>query len=150
MNPKPRECDGCPRFNSGRGFVPGDGPLDARLIVLGEQPGTNEVNEGKPFVGASGYELNRGLGSTRASTYITNVRKCLGAEGESQALRKASIDFCVQAYLSGEFSLLSGARTLLAVGADALDVVCGRRDVMKTHGSTYTRAEVESMRNFNG
>lgn len=56
--------------------VRGDGPIPARLMIIGEAPGENEVREGKPFVGASGQELNRMLQEAnimRSEVYVTNV-----------------------------------------------------------------------------
>jgi len=58
--------------------VPGVGPSDARIAIVGEAPGKNEVAQGKPFVGRAGRELNRLLsevGINRSDIYITNVVK---------------------------------------------------------------------------
>ena len=52
------------------------GPLDAKIALIGEAPGVDEEVEGKPFVGASGRELNALLSSagiSRSSIYIDNV-----------------------------------------------------------------------------
>jgi len=54
----------------------GDGPIPARIMLVGEAPGENEERERKPFVGASGMELNRMLheaGIMRSECYTTNV-----------------------------------------------------------------------------
>jgi len=59
-------------------IVGGSGPLDARLVFVGEAPGTEEERTGKPFVGASGElltSLMHNSGLTRDSVYITNVVK---------------------------------------------------------------------------
>lgn len=145
---RPSGCDDCPRNLPGqsKGFVPGKGILDAKLVVLSEQPDKEEVVAAAPFVGAFGAELDRGIGKERKDVYITNVRKCLGAEGEPQALREASIEHCTRVYLEAEFQQLRNANCLLVVGGDALRVVTGRSDIMKCHGSTWTVAEVEAMR----
>lgn len=57
-------------------LVPATGPADARILVVGEAPGEQEVQARQPFVGAAGYELNKMLheaGITRAECFITNV-----------------------------------------------------------------------------
>lgn len=62
----------------GSNFVPGAGNLRPRLMLIGEAPGRNEDEQGKPFVGASGVELDICLKlaeMTRDQTYITNVVK---------------------------------------------------------------------------
>lgn len=56
-------------------FLPA-GPCPARLMIVGEAPGENEVRLNTPFVGASGLELNRMLqeaGLDRAQAFLTNV-----------------------------------------------------------------------------
>lgn len=55
---------------------PGDGPIPAQILLVGEYWGQDEANEGTPFVGASGRELNRMLhdaGIMRSECYCTNL-----------------------------------------------------------------------------
>jgi DNA polymerase len=55
-----------------------DGPADARIMLVGEAPGADEEREGRPFVGASGQELNRMLheaGISRSECFCTNVAR---------------------------------------------------------------------------
>lgn len=52
------------------------GPIPARIMIVGEAPGVEEVYRNEPFVGPSGYELNKMLGEagiSRAECFITNV-----------------------------------------------------------------------------
>lgn len=59
-------------------LVMGDGDVDADIVLIGEAPGKNEDEQGKPFVGASGKFLNEMLASvnlTRQDVYITNIVK---------------------------------------------------------------------------
>jgi len=59
-------------------LVFGDGPADADLVFIGEAPGKNEDEQGKPFVGAAGKFLNDMLemiGLKRSDVYITNIVK---------------------------------------------------------------------------
>lgn len=58
------------------GFVPSEGGLHPRILLLGEAPGDKEVKIGRPFMGPSGKELDRwlaSLGLTREDIYITGV-----------------------------------------------------------------------------
>lgn len=146
MLPRPQRCEGCPR-NSPKlsvGFVPGHGPADARLLILGEQPGRNEILQGKPFVGASGKEVGAGLAGTPA--YLTNVRKCLGViENEPRTLRESSIEFCTNAYLKEEIHGLPAIVTMLLVGGDALKAAVGVGDPVKHHGSVWTAGEAAAI-----
>ncbi len=65
-------CETCTQL------VPGDGPADARIVLVGEAPGAKEDAEGRAFVGASGRLLDQLLeeaGLARADVFITNVVK---------------------------------------------------------------------------
>ncbi len=58
--------------------VPGEGPEDARIMFIGEAPGYNEDQQGRPFVGAAGQFLDQllaSVGLSRQKVYITNVIK---------------------------------------------------------------------------
>jgi uracil-DNA glycosylase len=59
-------------------LVPGEGPADARVMVVGEAPGRFEDESGRPFVGRAGAlldELLLAAGLAREEVYITNVVK---------------------------------------------------------------------------
>lgn len=76
-----REIDGCQRcdlFRTANHAVPGEGPVGARIMLVGEAPGFNEDKQGRPFVGAAGKFLDELLGEAglrREDVYITNVVK---------------------------------------------------------------------------
>jgi uracil-DNA glycosylase family 4 len=59
-------------------FVPAVGPEDAEVMLVGEAPGANEVEEGEPFVGRAGEKMNdvlNDIGVERSELYITNLVK---------------------------------------------------------------------------
>jgi DNA polymerase len=59
--------------------VPGEGPEDAKLLFIGEAPGWNEDQTGRPFVGAAGQYLDQLIGMIgykRSQVFIANVIKC--------------------------------------------------------------------------
>lgn len=71
-------CTACPLHLSGTRTVFGDGPADAVLMLVGEQPGDAEDMAGEPFVGPAGKLLDRCLeaaGIDRQRVYVTNVVK---------------------------------------------------------------------------
>ena len=143
---RPKECEGCPRANVSSGFVPGVGDVDAELVGLAEEPGPRELEQGIPMVGPTGSEVRSGFGGTWDGVFRTNVRKCQGQEGENEAIRRASIAHCVAAYLQPELDALTGPKRLVCIGADALEVVTGQRGIIKLHGSTWSKEEVEYAR----
>lgn len=74
-------------------FVPGEGPLPCRGMVIGEAPGRTEVEHGRPFIGPSGKLLDQALialGIERKEIYVTNVVKTLPLDGSGK-IRKPTI-----------------------------------------------------------
>src|SRR3954462_10567368 len=73
-----RDCKACPLWQTGTQTVFGEGPPDAPLMLVGEQPGDQEDKEGRPFVGPAGRLLDRALeeaGIDRSAAYLTNAVK---------------------------------------------------------------------------
>mgnify|MGYP000235117237 CR=1 FL=1 len=72
-------CTRCPLYSSRTRAVPGEGPLNASIMFVGEAPGRSEDLEGRPFVGSAGKLLDSllsSIGVERGGVYITNVVKC--------------------------------------------------------------------------
>ena len=73
-----RGCTRCQLYKCATQTVFGEGPLDARIMFVGEQPGDQEDLAGRPFVGPAGQlfdELLRKAGVDRSQTYVTNAVK---------------------------------------------------------------------------
>jgi DNA polymerase len=74
-----RTCTLCHLSQTRKKAVPGEGPVNARVMFVGEGPGRNEDLEGRPFVGRSGNFLEEclaGIGLRRDQVFICNVVKC--------------------------------------------------------------------------
>jgi probable DNA metabolism protein len=71
-------CRACPLWKDATQTVFGEGPADARIMLVGEQPGDKEDLAGKPFVGPAGHMLDRALveaGIDRKQVYVTGAVK---------------------------------------------------------------------------
>jgi DNA polymerase len=71
-------CQGCPLYCNATQTVFGEGPTDAAVMFVGEQPGDREDRAGKPFVGPSGQLLDEAMeqaGIPRERVYVTNAVK---------------------------------------------------------------------------
>lgn len=71
-------CRGCPLWKNATATVFGEGPPDARIMIVGEQPGDREDVAGRVFVGPAGQVLDEALiaaGIDRKSAYLTNAVK---------------------------------------------------------------------------
>jgi DNA polymerase len=71
-------CRGCELYSRATQVVFGDGPRDAKVVMVGEQPGDEEDRKGLPFVGPAGRLLNKAMdeaGLPRDKIYVTNAVK---------------------------------------------------------------------------
>jgi len=74
-----RTCQKCELAGTRKNAVPGDGPANAQIMLIGEGPGFYENEQGLPFVGPAGKFLDELLGTgglKRQDVFITNVVKC--------------------------------------------------------------------------
>ena len=73
------DCSKCGLSYSRKNTVPGEGPANAEILLIGEAPGFFENEQGRPFVGQAGKyleELLHKVGLKREEVFITNVVKC--------------------------------------------------------------------------
>jgi uracil-DNA glycosylase family protein len=124
-------CQGCHLWQPATQTVFGEGPEGARIILVGEQPGDREDQDGRPFVGPAGRELDRGLvdaGIDRDEVYVTNVVKHFKFEERGkrrihQTPRQIEIKAC-KPWLEEEIELLE-PEAVVALGAVAAKALFG-------------------------
>lgn len=101
-----KACTACALHETCTQRIPGKGPVDADIMFVGEQPGQNEDEQGVPFVGRSGQELDRildALGWDRDTFYITNTIKC--RPPENRTAQKAEVAACYR-HLKSEIQMV--------------------------------------------
>ncbi|MEM4247274.1 MAG: uracil-DNA glycosylase [Candidatus Woesearchaeota archaeon] len=72
------KCRLCPLYKKANKGVPGEGPANARIFMVGQAPGREEDKTGKPFVGRAGKFLTeqlKSIGISRKNVFITSVVK---------------------------------------------------------------------------
>jgi uracil-DNA glycosylase family 4 len=78
LNEQIRNCRRCRLWQTAKNAVPGEGPLNAKVMLVGQNPGTEEDRTGKPFVGRAGKFLNTVLNKIcveREELFVTNIVK---------------------------------------------------------------------------
>ena len=78
LNYQVYECKKCRLWQGAKHGVPGEGPLNAKVMVIGQNPGADEDETGRPFVGRAGKYLTKMLaenGIKREDVFITNIVK---------------------------------------------------------------------------
>jgi len=127
-----RDCRACDLWKRATQTVFGEGSPEARLMLVGEQPGNDEDLSGHPFVGPAGKLLDRalaGAGIDRAGVYVTNVVKHFKWEprGKRRIHKKPSareIAAC-RPWLDTEIELVK-PRAIVCLGATAAQALLGR------------------------
>ena len=125
-------CTACPLHLTGARTVFGEGPAEAALMLVGEQPGDVEDREGRPFVGPAGRLLDRALaeaGIERDRAYVSNVVKHFNwvARGKRRMHAKPGsmeIRACLP-WLEAELAAVE-PRVLVLLGATAAQALLGR------------------------
>jgi uracil-DNA glycosylase family protein len=125
-------CTACPLHETGTQTVFGEGSTKARVIFVGEQPGDQEDQQGKPFVGPAGKLLDKALedaGIDRSQVYVTNVVKHFKwqARGKRRIHQKpnwSEIAAC-RPWLEAELDVIE-PRVLVCLGATAAQALLGR------------------------
>jgi uracil-DNA glycosylase family protein len=137
------DCRRCELWERGTQTVFGEGPVPARLMLVGEQPGDREDVEGHPFVGPAGRILGEAMelaGIDRETTFVTNVVKHFrwrpspgGKRRLHERPTRAHITAC-HVWIERELELVR-PEVLVALGATAVDGLLGKGvSVMRDHG----------------
>jgi DNA polymerase len=141
-------CRACPLWKNATQTVFGEGPANAPLLLVGEQPGDKEDLAGQPFVGPAGQMLDRALieaGIDRKKVYVTNAVKHFKflARGKIRLHQKPTtpeIRACRQWY-ERELAAIKPA-LVVAMGATAAQSVLGKiTPINKNRGRLIDLAE---------
>jgi uracil-DNA glycosylase family protein len=125
-------CQRCPLWRNATQTVFGEGPVDAEMMLVGEQPGHEEDLAGHPFVGPAGRLLDRALaeaGIDRGTVYVTNAVKHFKYEprGKRRLHKKPNageIEAC-RWWIDNERKLVR-PRAIVALGGTAAGTVLGK------------------------
>ena len=125
-------CHGCDLWRNATQTVFGDGPADAELMFVGEQPGDQEDKLGQPFVGPAGRIFDQALeevGIDRSRVYVTNAVKHFkweprGKRRIHQKPNAAELAAC-RPWLDAELEVVQ-PRVLVCLGATAAQALLGR------------------------
>jgi uracil-DNA glycosylase family protein len=163
-------CRACPLWKNATKTVFGEGPADAEIMFVGEQPGDKEDLQGRPFVGPAGLLLDRALaeaGIDRGRVYVTNAVKHFKFEPRGkQRLHKrpnaSEIKIC-RRWMAEEIEVIHPS-LIVALGATAahglaeraipiqsnrgkvLDVANGLRVFITIHPSALLRLQDDEER----
>ena len=127
-------CESCGLCKTRTHAVPGEGAENAEIMFVGEGPGFNEDQQGRPFIGAAGKFLDELLGSinlTRPDVYICNVVKCRPPSNRDPSPEE--VDAC-RPFLLRQIELIN-PKLIVTLGRFSLSWFFPRDAIGKVRGS---------------
>ena len=150
MKPMVQSCHLCDLAKGRKHVVFGEGNPQARLMFVGEGPGTSEDETGRPFVGRTGELLNKiiqnVLGLQRSDVYITNIVKCRPAGNRVPNMDE--VDAC-KPYLLRQIELVK-PEIIVALGSTSYHHLTGEYEtpIAQVRGEILTFGDAKLIPTF--
>lgn len=129
-------CKLCPLHQNTKNAVPGTGNPKARLMFLGEAPGANEDEQGKPFVGRAGQiltELLTKIEIKREDVFITNVVK--HRPPNNREPQPEEVAAC-RSFLEHQIAVID-PELIVVLGNHALEWFAGKQGISTMRGKIF-------------
>ncbi len=129
-----QHCTACNLHRGRTRAVPGEGPANARVMLIGEGPGYHEDRQGRPFVGPSGQFLTDLLalaGLRRDEVYIANVVKCRPPQNRDP--EPDEIETCTKLFLMRQIAAIDPA-VIVTLGRFSMGLFLPGERISRIHG----------------
>lgn len=133
LHDKIRTCRLCRLCETRKNAVPGEGSNNPDVMFIGEAPGRNEDETGRPFCGSAGKNLDLGLneaGLNREDVFITSMVKCRPPKNRNP--KQDELDAC-NPYLRAQIDILK-PKIVVLLGNFALHHVFDGESISNAHG----------------
>ncbi len=133
-----RACTDCPLSEGRTHAVPGEGATNSRVIFIGEAPGYQEDQQGRPFVGPAGRlldELLNTIGLKREDVFIANMIKCRPPNNRDPL--PTEVDACTK-YLDRQIELLR-PDLIVTLGRYAMNKYFPKESISRVRGKVRTK-----------
>lgn len=134
-------CTRCELYKGRTNAVPGEGPTQAEIMLIGEGPGAREDKLGRPFVGASGKfleELLQQAGLSREEVWITNVVKCRPPGNRDP--QADEIETCTTNYLVNQIKFVDPS-IIVTLGRHSMNWFIPNAKISQIHGQMHRVGE---------
>jgi uracil-DNA glycosylase len=138
LNKEINACQRCDLYRQATKAVPGEGPEDAEILFIGEAPGWNEDQLGRPFVGAAGKFLDQliaSIGLRREQVFIANVVKHRPPENREPLPSEIAVCKC---FLDRQIELIK-PRMIVTLGRHSMSRFFPNKTISKIHGTAEKR-----------
>jgi len=138
-----KSCEKCPLYKNRKNAVPGEGNWKSKIMLIGEAPGFNEDEQGRPFVGKAGKlleEFLNSIGKNREDVFITNVVKCRPPNNRQP--EEDEIKICTSLYLDKQIELIK-PKLIVCLGNVSANYIFKKfglkfESMKKTHGKIFS------------
>jgi len=138
-----KNCNKCPLYKNRKNAVPGEGNWRNRIMLIGEAPGFNEDEQGRPFVGKAGKLLEEflsSIGKKREEVFITNVVKCRPPNNRQP--EEEEIRICTSLYLDKQIELIN-PKLIVCLGNISANYIFKKfglkfESMNKSHGKVFS------------
>jgi DNA polymerase len=120
-----RACTSCGLYGGRTTPVVGEGPFDARLMIVGSKPRRHEDLQGRPFAGGTGNVLDQAMqvaGLAKQDAYLTTIVKC--RPGDDRPATPDEVEACAQ-HFRAQLRLVK-PEVIVALGSFAASVLLRR------------------------
>lgn len=130
-------CEKCKLHATRKKAVPGEGPVNAKVVLIGEGPGFHENEQGRPFVGAAGKflsDLLASIGMKREEVFITNVVKCRPPQNRDPEQEELA---ACNDYLERQIALIN-PKVIVTLGRFSMEKFFPGAKISNIHGQART------------
>jgi uracil-DNA glycosylase family 4 len=134
LNQEMRTCTRCRLSKHRQNVVPGEGSSNAEMLFIGEAPGKQEDNTGRPFVGRAGRLLDSlfaKIGIDRTTVFITSVIKC--HPPNNRLPKSDELNVCVRSWMERQIELID-PKVIVLLGRVALKSMLNKTQVKEYAG----------------
>ncbi len=135
-----KQCRRCSLYKYAKNPVPGEGNIDAFLMLVGEAPGHQEDVKGMPFVGRAGKLLDKlllGIDVKRENTYISNIVKHRPPENRDP--KADEIEACIP-YLDRQIQIIK-PKIIVTLGRHSTRYILSKAGI-EGEGITEVRGRI--------
>lgn len=133
LNTEIRNCKKCPLWEIRENAVPGEGPVNSKIMIVGQAPGAKEDKIGKPFIGRAGQFLSQLLkiaNIEREKVFITSSIKCFPPKNRKP--KKEEIKSCLP-YLKKQIEI-TNPKEFILLGEVAFSIFFPNQKLKKFRG----------------
>ena len=144
LNREIRNCKKCPLWKTRKNAVPGEGLLNAKIMIIGQAPGSEENKTGRPFVGRAGQFLNQLLKTVkikREKVFITSPIKCFPSKNRKP--KKEEINACLP-YLKKQIEIINPPKFIL-LGEVAFKIFFSDKKLKNCRGKVITLRPIQQV-----